>query len=373
MFQHSVSIQDSRSGRTSQIISTLLGITASYDYDRLRVAVAYATIGGCKELIRELQEAGIDVDSLHKEWLVSVDFGTTQPDALRFLRDITNSAIRIPNGLQTLASNLKPKHCFHPKTFWFQGGDQASTTALGLMTGSANLTFSGLHHGTEHASSSIWIPPFDANEQSHLDATLGTLEWWSGCWAMADVADEAFVTQYEQLRPAGTTTEDDEEVAPQFTDSEERVIEPRAGVGWALARCFWIQTYKLAENLGAGKPGNQVDCRRGTRVFFGFSARDVPQNTVLGDIPVRYVGKGLVHPTIRFGDNSMDKLNLPVPGEAGPPSYDHKWLHFTKREGYFELEVSDGENVDEWRSKSEAQGMNYTFGGGSQREYGFYS
>jgi len=373
MFEYNFSVQDSRSGRTSRMIDMIVTVSSSFSFDRIRVAVAYATVGGCKELVRELRDAGVDFESLQKEWLVSIDFGTTEPEAIRFLAGMENSSIRIPNGSQTLESSLRPKHCFHPKTYWFQGGDSKSVSALGIMTGSANLTFSGLHHGTEHASSSLWISPFEANEQALLDATLDTLEWWPSCWAMADDGNDAFVNQYEKVRPADISTEDDEDVAPQFTDSEDRVVEPRAGVGWASARCFWIQAYKLAENLGAGKPGNQIDCRRGTRVYFGFSAKDVPKNTVLGDVPVRYIGKQIVHPSIRFGDNSMDKLNLPVPGEAGPDSYDHKWLHFTKRNGCFELKCTEGEGVDDWREVSKSQGMHYTFGGSSKREYGFYS
>lgn len=373
MFEYNLFVQDSRNGRTSQIIKALLALTLSHGFDRIRVAVAYATESGCKEFILELRDAGIDVEALHKEWLVSVDFGITDPEALRFLRDMNNSSIRVPNGTETLVRNLKPKRCFHPKTYWFQDGERSSVEALGILTGSANLTFSGLHHGTEHASSSLWIPPFETSEQSMLDATLDTLDWWTDCWNVANqIDDDSFVSEYEQIRPAGTKTEDDEEVASQFTDSENRVVDPRSGVGWALARCFWIQTYKLAENLGKGKPGNQVDCRRGTRVYFGFSATDVPKNTVLGKIPVRYTGKELVHLAIRFGNNGMDKLNLPIPGTDGPPTYDNKWLHFKRQDGYFELIASDGEHVDDWREKSEEQGMNYTFEG-SRREYGFYS
>jgi hypothetical protein len=33
---------------------------------------------------------------------------------------------------------------------------------------------------------------------------------------------------------------------------------------------------------------------------------------------------------LRFGDNSMEKINLPIPDVAGPPTYDNAFIIFTR-------------------------------------------
>ena len=48
---------------------------------------------------------------------------------------------------------------------------------------------------------------------------------------------------------------------------------------WASARFFWIQVGKLYENRGPGKAGNQLDCVKGTRAFFGFDYINIDQIT----------------------------------------------------------------------------------------------
>ena len=34
--------------------------------------------------------------------------------------------------------------------------------------------------------------------------------------------------------------------------------------------------------------------------------------------------------SLTYSDNKMDKLNLPMPGSDGPPSYDNQWLLFRR-------------------------------------------
>ncbi|MCD0459557.1 phospholipase D family protein [Roseiconus lacunae] len=372
MHELTLATQDGQIGLTSKILDAISSMSAAREFTRLRVAVAYATVGGCKDLFNELNRECSHWGNIEKEWLVSIDFGTTDPNALQFLRDHSKSSIRVPNGQHVLARKLKPTQCFHPKTYWFQEGDDESGLGLGVFSGSANLTFSGLRHGTEHGVSTLWVPPHGEVDEKHRTSTLASLGWWEPTWDSATEVTDAFLNQYKTTRPPKVRTDDDDDVAQQFIDADEVSVEPRAGVAWATARCFWTQTFKIVENLGGGRPGNQVDCVRGARVFFGFSARNVPKNTVLGDIEMRYVGKGQVTTSVRYGNNSMDKVNLPIPDTDGPPEYAQRWLHFERKEDHFELTVVDSAGAEDWRNRSKEQGMYYKTKGGG-REFGFYS
>jgi hypothetical protein len=60
--------------------------------------------------------------------------------------------------------------------------------------------------------------------------------------------------------------------------------------------------------------------------------------------------------SVRFGNNSMDKVNLPIPGTNGPTSYDHSILKFTRAgiDGNglprFELAVGNSNDLKAWKA-----------------------
>ena len=76
--------------------------------------------------------------------------------------------------------------------------------------------------------------------------------------------------------------------------------------------------------------------------------------------------------SVRFGNNQMDKVNLPIPGEDGPATYDNSVLHFERvSPGRFRIRLGNAAEITEWRRRSQRQGMKYELAGG--REFGFYS
>jgi hypothetical protein len=96
---------------------------------------------------------------------------------------------------------------------------------------------------------------------------------------------------------------------------------------FSSADAIWIEVGELYKNLGPHKPGNQLDLPKWARAFFGFDSVEVDRNTVLGHVPVRVIGYEAVDRSVRYADNSMDKLNLPVPGSRdAPATYDHSTL-----------------------------------------------
>src|SRR5437016_4622175 len=95
--------QERSSGAIGQ---TLLGITSLAElngYTQFRGGVAYATFSGCGILVQELRRISCWKKS-YKRWLISIDYGRTEPDAMKYLAEIPNTEIRIPNGLAVVAT-----------------------------------------------------------------------------------------------------------------------------------------------------------------------------------------------------------------------------------------------------------------------------
>jgi hypothetical protein len=106
-------------------------------------------------------------------------------------------------------------------------------------------------------------------------------------------------------------------------------------------------------------------------VFFGFSGQQVPKNTLLGEVGIRY-GEHYSTRHMRFGNNSMDKLDLPIPNVDGPPSYSNRTLLFERLpDGSFELTIGTDATRARWQELSAEQGTQYAMQGG--RAYGVFT
>ena len=373
MFQSHLIVQDSESGRISEIYRSIVSLADASKFRSLRVAVAYASLAGCKNLSEGLDRClGSRWKSMNKEWMISVDFGRTDADALEFLSELPKSSVRIPNGLSVLQNKLIPKNCFHPKMFAFGASDAWSGGPMALFCGSANLTLSGLHSGTEQGISLIWKPPLAPEEEDKLQAIYERLVWWLDNWKRSVPVTSSFLSRYRKIRPE-YPREDDSLLLKGYASAKNTEIKLEEGLLWGQARCLWVQTHKLYKNLGKAKPGNQVDLRRGTRVYFGLGPQSVSPNTVLGQVILQYKSMRQRKCSVRFGDNSMDKVNLPVPGKDGPRTYDNTFLHFERIEpGLFRVRlVRDQKELQIWRKKSQRQGLLYIMSGG--RQFGLYS
>jgi hypothetical protein len=75
---------------------------------------------------------------------------------------------------------------------------------------------------------------------------------------------------------------------------------------------------------------------------------------------------------MRFGNNYMDKLNLPIPTDEGPEEYEGTTLLFERRaDGAFNMLVGTSADVRGWKRRSRRQGTLYQMRSG--REYGVFS
>ena len=361
-------LQDASAGRTSKIFVGITDIAQSIEFNRIKVAVAYATLSGCRELTNAFTNIGA-WEYAEKLWLISVDFGITEPKALKFITELPHSTVRIPDGAELLKRNLKPRQSFHAKTFIF---DNENHQDIGIFAGSANLTFSGLHLNTEHGISTLWKTPFKVAEKHFLKNAQEAIGWWTYHWGKATPVDQDFLKVYNRMRRPKAPDEDENEIVKMFADVKNPEIVTRRGLAWANAKYFWIETHELYKNLGANNPGNQLDCVRGTRTYFGFSPKRVNKNTVIGKVFIKYKNKTEQLRSVRYANNQMDKVNLPKPGQDGPTNYDHTFILFERADNrHFKIKLTNGKDHSIWRKKSKDQGLYFKFAGG--REYGFFS
>jgi HKD family nuclease len=367
--------QDPVTGRTDVVISVLANTSKSLVYDRLDAAVAYATARGVDLLDSRLTSGRWQ--SAVKRWLVSIDFGITEPAALDRLAMLPNSEVRIPNGKAIISGGswLYPPSTFHTKGYIFRSSTASSP--LGLIIGSANLTVSALAVGAEAITVQKWDGLLSSSETALLMAQQDLLAWFEEQWIVADPSLEVLPT-YRQLytpRRGGVARRDDRTLAAKAYTGIGSEVAGRVATQLSLAKALWFETDQLYHNRGVGQPGNQLDTPRGTRVFFGFSGLAVPTNTVLGEVEMHVPGHLPVIRTVRYGNNQMDKVNLPVPGSDGPPSYDHSFLLF-ERQGStadgrlrFRLQVLDTEALRARRQQA-VRAIDLAMTGG--RRYGLF-
>jgi HKD family nuclease len=203
MFVQKLFPQDQSSGAIGQ---TLLGIRSLVElkgYSQFRAGVAYATSSGSRVLVKGLW----DIASFRKSpkrWLISIDFGRTEPDALTYLGGISNTEVRIPNGLRVLqASGFAPSIPFHPKAYAVDDIAKGNKSVFGTFIGSGNLTGSGLLTGSECGVFSYWKGSNGAQKKEMLSA-YDTMSWFETVWENADpVADiiDKYAKQWKRQSP----------------------------------------------------------------------------------------------------------------------------------------------------------------------------
>ena len=347
-----------------QYIELFDAALSSGNYQEFSAAVAYASFSGVRILDKRITaQIGYSWRRINKRWLVGIDWCRSDPSALARLEAMTRSSVRVPNGDALVQiPGCRPRAPFHPKLFIFRGGKSNA-----IICGSGNLSANGLTGGCECGSI------FRFKSRTHPQLVL-LQRWFNSAWRSADryndIAEE-YKSRCDALlrREAAVPVEDD--VAPlERTPRKARGLSQQQLRQLRTYDNFWIEAGGLGYNLGAGIPINQLDMTRYTRVFFGAPASDIPANEMIDQITlisdrVRYTNR-----TLKFGDNGMDKLNVPPVGGRGPLFYQNKTLMFSRRpDGAFNFRVGDGADRAEWRRKSERINAFYHVG---PREWGLF-
>ena len=113
---------------------------------QVRWTVAYATRRGCDRLVRRVvgRIGQAAWDRSEKDFVLSLDYGITEPAALQYLADLPGSTVRVASPDVVRIGSLTPSNAFHPKLYLFD-----AVAETGYVVGSANLTESALISNTE--------------------------------------------------------------------------------------------------------------------------------------------------------------------------------------------------------------------------------
>lgn len=335
MYKQDIYFQDIRRDPTSETLDAICAAVGSSKLLRLSAAVAYASGAGSKLLDQALTARTDSWPHCHKRWLISIDFGRTEPAAIDYLSKIPLSEVRIHDGKYVIKQKrFNPRCVFHPKIY-FGHDNKTSNQFFGSFIGSGNLTGSGLRAGTECGTLMRWDSPISPGEIKVLTAAKTQLAWYDAIWKRADPAN-TIIKDYAKLRPKNGFPGDEEEAesVKWLNQVSANSISEIDLLRYHSAKSIWTTPHKLTKNRGKNLPGNQVFFPRGAQVFFGFSAADVPENTEHGKIVLQIAKGGKYERTVSFSDNHMIKVILPVPEEMGLGTFDDRVLLFTRAGQY---------------------------------------
>lgn len=325
----------------------------------MRAAIAYATSSGVGELCGTLGAVAA-WRAARKQWLVGIDYCRSDPAALAHLDGLSRSQVRIYDGAYICGRRgCAPRVSYHPKLYIFSRGSESAS-----VVGSGNLSQTGLRVGVEAAAS------VRSSRESSLQEVVGTFNnLWRTASRWQEIADDyqgRYSAQENRRQPA--PVEDD--AAPPSAGTRGQ-LSPAQLRQLRVCDHLWIAAGNLHENRGPGRPGNQLMLKRNSRVFFGFQARELPVDTSVGSVALTYGTRERPDCSLRFSNNSMDVLTLPVPGDGGPAAYDQETLLFT-RIGVrrFNLELAQNGDVTRWRRRSQTIGAAFRMSSG--REWGVF-
>jgi HKD family nuclease len=265
-------------------------------------AFAYVTDSGVAKLKMQLKN---EFEKSRKcRWLFGIDYGRTHPTALKKMKDFGSNEIRIFDGDFVLESKLfKPRFSYHMKTAFTFNKDGSPHRQI---VGSGNLSASGLLSAVEAGC---------LVDYSTLDRDLGKR------------IVKSIEAMWDYSTPLNKILKDYEKQYSIIIKPENFGSKPSDVKN---SKLFWIDIGYVTKNRGADKPGNQFDLPRDSHVHLGLKKVRAPKkNSILGDLDIVTPDGRSVTRTLRFGNNDMEKLTLPIPEDYGYDSYDGKILTFT--------------------------------------------
>ena len=338
-------------------------------FQTISIAVAYATLGG----IFSVRDAiNMDDDStwnrLNKRWVVGIDWCRSEPSALSYIAKQYNSQSRVFDG-QSLVERqgCVPSTPFHPKVFILHTDD---TTAV--ICGSANLSLSGQTKGHEVGSLFLFMNPGSKKGNVPPSPISEISAWFEHVWdlsAPVNVVLQPYMNRFELREHLQSPIPTVDDVNP-LAGSKRRALSERQLRQLRACRRLWVQAGNLHSNRGLGLPGNQLMLSAFTRVFFGIPAIAVPRDTRLGYVRIEFQGDERSDCALRYSNNAMDVLGLPIPGTEGPLKYDRETLLFEQeidQQGVkYILRVGSAADRNSWLRKSRRISGDYKMTSGRQ-------
>lgn len=338
------------------------------NFDGMDVAAAYVTSRGVEDLIKRISATlGSAWNDVEKRWVTSFDYCRTEPVALESLLSMSSSLVRVHDAQFCLSHGGMPRVPFHPKTFLFR-----SSNKLCALAGSGNLSRSGLSKGIE-VGLALAVECNNSAEPTSAASMKALRNWYSKIWDDAVPLKGALLSQYTKLfestenLKSPNPTEDD----LASVDHANGALSDKDLQKLRACRHFWIDAGKLTKNRGPNLPGSQLMMKRLSRVFFGFDAKSLPENTAIGLVELTFNGGAVGSYSLTYSDNKMDKLNLPIPITTGPASYDNQFLLFRQKAGQvFDITLGAKTDKASWLKRSIA--IDGAFKMSSGREWGVF-
>lgn len=359
-----------QSGPGSQtILDSIRVATSDGVHGAFRCYCAYASLAGVQQLSAVLDHHCEDWETIDKTFIVGLDYGVTEPDALVRLCELPATDVLVYDAARVLARGLVPTHAaYHPKVYLFSDVQalEGAEKLVGVL-GSANLTARALNGNVEAAVR------FAA--RSNGSAFVRWREWAIGLSNLeveASEVTEQLVARYREIREARFPGAGQEKPPGTEVRQQGQLSAADLRALWA-SRYFWTETLTINRNRGRGREGNQVDLKRGTRRFFRRTGSlDLPPNSPLGSIRIEWQGQVTMDRALRYGNNGMDKVVLPIPDDGGPSSYAHTVLMFERIAPDSYRLVVGGEEATAWIEASMREGSlwEYTKNG---RRWGYFS
>ena len=268
---------------------------------------AYATQSGLAAF--DLEFGNEFWEGTTTRWLFGIDYGRTQPQAIRALCEKPNSTVRVHDGAWVVnQAGFLPRRDFHLKTSFLM---RPNLGRLGIVAGSGNFSSNGLRQSVE-AGTTILIDSMAGDINIAEDGLNAANEFWDA----ATPADQILDDYQDRWKSSFSRSE-------QNLNEEAEIPGPR--------EIFWIETGYVTRNRGPNRPGNQIDLPRGMSRYFGMNPpEDLPLNSTIGPISFVTPTNGPVERNLRLGNNSMEKITLPIPETHGFDIYDGKVLVFRR-------------------------------------------
>lgn len=264
-------------------------------------AFAYVTDSGAAQITTYLSSCFGNLRQCR--WVFGFDYGRSHPTAIRKLAEIGQSEVRIHDGDYVVQSQgFMPRVSYHLKTALTH---LKTGYPCKQIIGSGNLSASGLTSGIEAGC----IIEYSNVDQAYGNTLISSLEEiWEKATPMESVIDE-YEKQYSVISLPKVSVID--------SDNSD------------ITRLFWIDVGYVTKNRGADKPGNQFDLPRGSHINLGLEEVLNPElNSTIGELKIRTPTGGIIERRLRYGNNSMEKLTLPIPEQSGYQCYDGKILTF---------------------------------------------
>ncbi len=329
-------------------VRSLGDISRQLEFQRLRVAVAYASELGVHALREELSSHP-NWQSSMKHFLVSIDHGLTQPEALDRLRNLKRAEVRIPAADEVIArTHMRRTEVFHPKAFVFDTG--MPIAPAGLVIGSSNLTQAGLRSNAE-LGVCILLPSHSV--PSGIGRSFD--RWWGQQWAASSALTTDLLHRYGEARKLLRRAVPDSFLSEEPSPSE-----------LAAASSLWIEAGFLS-----GGSQNQLELPQGAEAFFGLESS--PRNRTTFTLQIEATSWGS---WLQFWQNGVWRLRLPTITESAK-SFQGSVIRLdrTSESGVFRLK-SAGVHTSaarRWRERSDRQGTRRTTQQGSTgRAYGWF-